>query len=300
MAAHLYWRVRFLSHSGQCGMNEIEMATTTGGTNLCTGGTPYTNTSYGGYYGVDKAFNGDYTSGPGEWAGSSSRGYAGYQFAAPVEINEFRLQPFSDNSLSVGFFAFESSDDDVTYTIEWYGFRASGMWAGLTSFARPVVQASNRWWGIYNKTSHGDPTGGSYWDLVIKEWEMRTVSGGADVTGSGTAYAFPINGSYPPSQAFDDNMGTVYYSNNAGDPATVIYDLGSAMEIVEHFITGDTASGNIFRAPGTGLLLYSQDGKAWLSAGDYTDQPYTGAEATYTIGLGGGGAAPRRRMIVVT
>lgn len=297
---HSYWRVRSLWHGGQIGMNELEMAAFSGGPNQCSGGTPLTDTTYGGYYGADKAFNGNYTSGPGEWAGSYNAGYLGYQFAAPTRVNEMRIVTFSDASLTPNIMLVESSDDGAAWTAEWLIVGQGMAYSSTTpiSCPRPDPDGAHRWWGILNFEGNG---GGGYRDAVIAEFEMHGVEAGPDLTGSGTAFATPINGSYPASQAFDDNPATITYTGQTSPGSLMAYDFGSAVTIAEMAITR-TGGSNSNRAPGQGWAVNSTDGVNYALVSTYDSLDYSTETATFAVESSGPPAGPaiRRRAIIVT
>ncbi len=308
MATHIAWRLRSLwTPNNQWGINELEMASTTGGTNLCTGGTPTTNTTYGGYYGPDKAFNGDLGNGSGEYAGSYELGHLGYIFAAPVEINQVRINPFSDTSLSPKIFVIESSDDttngdDGTWNMEWVGYAAAWSYGTLSGFVRPTVGAGpHSYWGILH--TRGLNPADSYRGLVLMEFELRDSIGGTNLTGSGTGIAWPFDGGHPAANLFDHNTGgSEFYNGNDNQEITfVVYDFTTPVNVAEYAFTAQ-AGGNYGRATGQGFVTYSDDGKSFVIGAPYNlvdGVDYVSNVGTLALGGGGGGSTRRRAAVVV-
>lgn len=302
MAAHRYWRIQ--SHAvntGQTGIGEIEMANTTGGTDLCTGGTAIASGSYGGGYSQSSAFDNNTTSNWFQNGGQYYEGaWVGYDFGSgnDVEVNEIRICPaVEDNNGCPRIFYVESSDDNSVWTFEFLGFNVS--WASHTyvTFQRPAVQASNQHWGVFCIRHN---IGTTNRDVLITEMELRTSIGGADQTGSGSARAYPASGD--AGNVFDNNGTSYWYSSDAGKGAMVVYDLGSAMTIVEFAIRSGTDGGynNQNRAPKDGYLMYSQDGFGWGRCGSFTGETYGNYETkTFLVeGIAPPPAAPRRKLIV--
>lgn len=100
MVAATHWRVfvdDFNPESVFWGINELEMASEEGGTNLCTGGTPSASNFHSSWQ-PSRAFNGSKATSDG-WLTSSSNGnqafrvnqWLAYQFQNPVDIQEIRI-----------------------------------------------------------------------------------------------------------------------------------------------------------------------------------------------------------------
>lgn len=271
---HRYWRIRSLAALGQIGINEVEMTNAAGGPDLCTGGTALTDTTYGGYYGADKAFNNDLTSSNGAWAGSNSFGYIGYDFGEgkAYEITEVRVCGFADEQgITPRLFAVEYSDDLSAWKVSWYGYNENWPYQQFVTFARPRESRANECWAILNEVSNYRT---DYQDMVISEMQMRTLAGGLNEAFDGLAIGYPYQGGSEPSRAFDGNFGSEYYAGRFPKAALVGYKWSAPKSIGEIAITGNANNGNMNRAPGTGWIVYSQDGKNFLRACPY--------EAIYT------------------
>lgn len=302
MAAHRYWRIR--NHGcddGQVGVGEIEMRATYGGADQCTGGTAIASGSYGGGYSASSAFDNNTTS---NWFQNGGQGYegawVGYDFGSgnDVEVNEIRICPaVESNNGCPRIFYVESSDDNSTWNYEFTGFNTAWSSHTYVTFQRPVVQPSNRHWGILSIRHN---IGTTNRDAVISEIEMRDGPGGTDLTGSGTPNAYPASGS--AANCFDNSTGTILYGGTTIKPVMVVYDFGSAVTVEEFAITSGTDGGfnNQNRAPKDGYLLYSQDGKGWQRCGEFTGEVYGNFETkTFLVeGIAPPPAAPRRKLIV--
>lgn len=144
--------------------------------------------------------------------------------------------------------------------------------------------AAHRYWRINVtgnlSTAHCD----------IREIELRTSIGGADVTGSGTASASAEASGYEASKAFDDNASTLWYFSKTtyALPQWIKYDFGAGndKDIVEFALTAASSSEMVTDF----ALQYSDDNSAWTTlyeiAGEYvwgsTEQKVYSANNTIT------------------
>lgn len=116
--------------------------------------------------------------------------------------------------------------------------------------------AAHRYWRVYV-----DRNGSS--NVQITELELRSSSGGADLTGSGTASADSVLtvGTTDASKAFDNSNSTRWAST--GVPAWLAYDFGTgvAHDIVEVVMTnGSFTTGTL---PLDFIVQSSDDGSTW-------------------------------------
>jgi hypothetical protein len=94
-AARTQWRITIAAtQSGEPGLAALVMRTTPGGADQCTGGTPSASSEYSAPYTADKAFDGSNTT---SWfSGSGFPQWLQYEFAAPIDIVEYKLRaPYS-------------------------------------------------------------------------------------------------------------------------------------------------------------------------------------------------------------
>lgn len=129
MAAHRYWRLFSIYNNGYAYTNvcELEMFTSLGGSNVCTGGTAFSSSDYPGWEAA-KAFDGVKTGDQG-WSslssGSQANQWVGYDFGAgnDVEIEQVAITARTHAAGLGGlprFFAIEWSDDGITWTQKGY------------------------------------------------------------------------------------------------------------------------------------------------------------------------------------
>lgn len=121
---HAYWRVNVTSANSHCSIIELEMATSAGGANVCTGGTVIASGQYAGaQHDPAWAFDGILNNDGNTWASDTAQsGWLGYHFAAPVWIDEMRIAGRVVSARqSPRNFSLQWSDDGVTwYTTKSY------------------------------------------------------------------------------------------------------------------------------------------------------------------------------------
>lgn len=139
--SHKYWRVNVTASNGFCTVGELEMASVSGGGNLCVAGTPLASGQYpngGGYtYDPANAFDGVIDGATNCWSSAnSSSGWIGYNFAHPVDVKSVRISPRSSPAQSPRDFTIEWSDDGVSWTVAaTYTGRTTWTAGVLTPFA---------------------------------------------------------------------------------------------------------------------------------------------------------------------
>ena len=264
MTAHRYWRLFIFENAGQSytDIAEISMASSTGGANLCTGGTAASSSSYNSSFLPGNAFDGNPST---SWAtsdGSASNSWISYDFGSAVDIAEVKITARNDaNDTSwPTYMALQSSDDNSNWTNVCY-FVASlseGSTQTFEVYTGSVLDA-HRYWRVFILTNAGQS---GYTDIA--EIEMRTTSGGANLcTGGSAASSSSYNSSYLPANAFDGNPSTSWASVN-GSPLNqwVSYDFGSAKSV--GYLTlaarNDTSDNSW---PALVELQFSDDGASW-------------------------------------
>ena len=131
MAAHRFWRLFISDVAGSnsyVGVNELAMAESPGGANVCTGGTASAST-VNGTHTADKAFDGSFLS-ANSWAcasnifsqGSQMNAWLQYDFAAtPRDIVEIKVTfppsggIFTNVNMAPKNFSLYYSDDELTW-----------------------------------------------------------------------------------------------------------------------------------------------------------------------------------------
>jgi hypothetical protein len=120
----------------------------------------------------------------------------------------------------------------------------------------------HRYWRIYITESRST---GTYF-AQIAEIQFRATNGGADQTGSGTAYASSSYVGFPASNAFDDVGTTSWLSDNAAAlPQWIAYDFGSDVDVAEILIKAADNSTRATRAPKKFYVEYSDDNSTWTT-----------------------------------
>lgn len=279
MAAHRYWRIRFLGQNGGSSSGnllilipEIEMRTSIGGTDQCAGGTAIGSNGYAAGSSEDppSAFDNNSSTFYQGWfvaTGSDASQYSptwiGYDFGSgnDKDIIEIGISAHSSFlSRTPRIFIVESSDDSVTWTFEWLSTPKTWSAATMRSFAKPTVQSSNRYWMFY--TANNEREGGpNSFHLAVAE--MKLYAAGVDVTSGGSGIGDVNLSSYPPSNAFDANNNTFYHANDTA-VAWLGYDFGSGVTVDIDRI--DLRSRHDFdgQFPLSGVVFFSQDGLNWL------------------------------------
>lgn len=281
MTAHRYWRIRNQNvEGGYVGVSEIEMAVTPAGSNVCTGGTPYASSFVGGFP-VSNAFDGSTAA---DWLASGATGidgsFIGYDFGSgnDQDIVEVRIAAtnFDSGKPTPRVFTVESSDDDVTYVVEWTGFYLGWVSATLTTFSVPTPGDTNGYWGVYCEQNN-IPNG----QAIIAEIEFRDSIGGSNLAVGGSASAFTDNST--AGNAFNGNPSDYWFAGGGGVANFIWYQLTAPAAIVEATITA--ALPFYAWAPKDGKFVYSQDGKSWLAISSFTGEIYTTGE-TKTFDFG--------------
>jgi len=121
--------------------------------------------------------------------------------------------------------------------------------------------AAHRYWRVYITENTGSA---NYLDL--REVEFRETIGGADATGSGTAYASSYTSPYIPANAFDNSASTLWHITNFSGityPQWLAYDFGAGngKDILEFGLTANDRS----QTPASFQLQYSDDNSVWTT-----------------------------------
>lgn len=279
---HRYWSIlnRRLDAFGTSflSITEIAMRYTAGGENLVGNGTASTSKTVqsGSVAGV---FDGITNALGAQWNSTVVEDIrVAYDFGANnlVEVNELEIWPdVTNDARAPGYFLVQYSDNGTDWTTHFIGVFYNYTQNVPQTFTRPTSTAS-RYWLMHNLTS-SDVSG----IVTIAEAEMRTVAGGADQTGAGTASASTTFGGFAAADAFDNANNTEWASGGEGTPAyqSLMYDFGMGVthEIIELAITARDS----FEAqsPLTISLAYSDDGKAFVNRVDFsTTDDWTASE----------------------
>lgn len=296
MAAHRYWRIYSRNSGGTSfEIGEIEMRTSVGGADQCAGGTAIgTAPTFGA---LANAFAND---GATTWVRiPTADSYIGYDFGAgnDKDIVEIGLQSSGTASRMSTDFTVDYSDDGVTWTTAWRVFPGAFTAGVMRSFAKPtIVGGSARYWRLcYVGNQAAAQTTGPV--VGTKEMEMRETVGGADVTGTGTAFASSNTTGNTPNLAFDNNNGNEWTAGTvAGTYGTgwIGYDFGTGNDkaIVELVVGARSNSQNWGSMIKNGSVEASPDGINWVQQWAFTNQPGGDQYFTRIIKPGSRPAAP--------
>lgn len=181
MAESTQWRVYITDNNGHgsfTGTTEVVMSTEVGGATACVGGIPLSSSNHNSYPTAD-AFNGS-TSDRG-WvtlSGESAPSYIGYEFAAAVQIVEFRL--YGNNAAFFGV-GFDPKDFELQY------FDGS-VWVTVSSFTDETG-----WSSFEERIYEGDTSGPGITNVI----SGRCVRGVAQLPANRELYAYQmIDGEY--------------------------------------------------------------------------------------------------------
>lgn len=255
---HRYWRILCLTNTGAYAFDEIEMATTVGGANECTGGTA-TASSSNTSRGPDRAFNGA-TGGTSFWMTSSAgEQWIQYDFGVgnAKAIKEIRLFPNSTSSNKVTSFSVQYSDDGVVFTTE--ATYEQPVWNNgvFEAFPRRAYETGFR----YQRVLVTAVTGGAA-RVEIRSLEFAEEVGGPTVCVGG----FPTASSSirAASNAFTVDLVTSihFWSSSGNAPQWLMYDFGmdGHPEVVEARMSCDTSDSN---QPTDFQFQRSNDGVTW-------------------------------------
>lgn len=274
MAAHRYWRV-FITATGSnvIGVSEIELRDTVGGADLTGSGTASASAIDGSNVpaqAVDNNTGTDWST----WPANPPQWWA-YDFGAgnAYDIRQLRFTPRSGwPTEAPKDFDLQYSDDGTTWVSKcgFAGVTYSGV--GATTVTVPDSDpAPHRRWRLYIISTAGTYVG-------ISEIELRSSSGGADLTGSGTASHSSSAGGWEADKAVDNNTGTAWATYPAPASQWWAYDFGAGAthRIVEVRITPRT-DGYHAEAPQTFHVQYSDDGTAWPTAWSVTGASWPSA-----------------------
>lgn len=288
--AHRYWRIRGYTGNGLMRASEVEMRKSSGGFNLCAGGTPMADSAYSSAYAAAYAFNG--TTGGNHWASSnwtSGNNWIGYDFGKPVEVNHIRYAPAEGQSFVMA--VVESSDDALTWEAEWWITNHS--WPGFVSFERPSFEDdAARYWALAGLV--GNPNR----DFIVGEIEMAATEGGPKHTGM-TPYYFPSREA--AANLIDGNVATYGYTNTNTEASYFRFDFGAGNEkVVREVRVARAAGANAM--PRIVAVLRSHDGVNWQ---EMAREEYLWGDVWHSYLIEGDEPEPeptlvRRRLIVVT
>lgn len=313
MAAHRYWRMYITANNGYSGgfymvIGELQFRTSIGGSNVATGGTPISDSSFSGRP-ASNAFDGN-TSTSWASAGTGLPHYIGYDFGAGNEkdIVEMSVLPADQLAQWPTDWQLQYSDDGSTWStlfrVQFTDWSSSGPFVFNTSSNRnPESNGASTFWRLRSTAVDASSV------VAVTTLVMRTSAGGADQCSGGMAFASTVQEPSPTdgmaANAFDGaatSGGNLTSWRGYTVAEWIGYRFASAKTITEIGITARVAFPN--QSPKNFVLEY-WDGSAYQTAFTITGQSGWAAGETRYFNASGltSGAAPalvRTQVFVCT
>lgn len=271
-AGHRYWRILVTANDGHATASEfpeIEMHTSVGGADVCTGGTAIAG---GGFTGSTPSNAFDNNSGVG-YVPTGTSGYIGYDFGAGNEkdIVEYSIGTGASTNATAlpKTFKLQWSDDNSSWT------DASGsagavqtvsLWIinGATrTFPETLAAGFHRYFRFFMLTQNGGTS-----QCRINELEFRATSLGADQTvntgstNGPNARTISTSGDSNPDNAFDNTFDDYCYLQGATNRwVGQVYATPIKVEEISVQCNTQTTS----NTPATANFDYSDDGVTWTT-----------------------------------
>jgi hypothetical protein len=270
---HRYWRVRGARLQGGVGnfsISTLQMRSTSGGADQCSGGTAISDSVFDGTTPASNAFDGNDGTLWSSTTGGSNH-WIGYDFGSAVNINEVRIVGRSDYILANGTsLVVESSDDASAWTQEW-AHSLMGNWAAGEArvFTRPTFSATSTRWRLLFTGSYLNDFA-SIAELAVYD----TIGGSSNLaTALNLAADTTYDGTVPVSNVVDGNTATFWTSGNGVPyPHWITVTLSSAAVVMEWKATA-RSDGAHQLLPGITILQSSADGVIWT---DLRESSYPG------------------------
>lgn len=268
------WLVRCFKSNGysNLGIYEMEMASTIGGSDLCTGGTPR-STNNGTYPASNLTDNNNSTLCGS--VGAARTTHVGYSFASDTIVNEVRfLAQVGNEQLEYGALCIPRPGTGTpgSYNGDWWYIKqliegcvydGKGSSAYAMDFRNPRVPPSptgaHRYWRLR-------PTNGSHRsEQAFSLTALDFKAGGSTLVGSGTAICGnKFDSGYLPSYAFDGSDSTLWHSDNNTVRTWIGYDFGTAVLPDEIFLKSRNDATYYNQIPVEVVLEYSDDLVNWF------------------------------------
>lgn len=286
------YQAYFTTGLNNLGIFEMEMASSIGGADLCTGGTPR-STGNATFPASNLTDNNTGTL-CGSTGSISRYHYVGYSFASDVNVEEVRiLQTVNGEQAPYGCLCFGAGTPG-TFAGPWYikqEFYGMKNTAGAATTVahdmrqpRPVDSSAHRYWRV-RSYHHGNIGSGTGEVFAAAKLDFR--ASGSTLIGSGT----PISSSefsaiFQDDYAFDGDTGTAWASNSSYTVYQWLgYDFGSAVlpdEVVLQARNDASAWAQMFQYF---AVDYSDDGIMWYKKEAFKVTTIAGAlqEQTFVL-----------------
>lgn len=266
MAAHRYWKLKiYIANDVNIIAQEIEFRSTSGGADETTPSTTVTGSagSFSPSEGPDKAIDDNVAT---FWQPAAPAVTATTTPAEIVvdfgagnekEINEISWRDHASFHVRTpNVMSIESSDDDATYTVEWWAFW--GTWSTQTRVTtRPNIPGAARYWAIGNLVSQKGSTD------VMSAAEIDFYERGVNVTSGGTGFGSPGSNI---ANAFNNNAANYWNSSaRSGSRPYIGYDFGSGItRDIDEVRWQARADGFADQSIVSGDLMKSSDGVSFI------------------------------------
>lgn len=279
------WRINITANggTGNYSIAELEMRSSAGGADQCTGGTASASSTLSTNV-ASNAFANDGTT--TYWVSSNTVGsqWLEYDFASPQTIVEIAMTSRSDLSSTKTAIML---DTPQAFDVQYYnGSTWVTYWSVTTG---PFGVGETR---VINMTDASPDK--KFWRVRItatqagsqpsmEKLELRTVSGGSNVATGGTPIASTIlDTPYVASNCFDGNSSTFWVSANFAAAQWIGYELTSSQEIVEIVVRNRPDGFGVNESLKDFSIQYWSGG-TWTDAWSYTGQAAWSAGETRTF-----------------
>ena len=304
MAAHRYWRAIFpIGNSGgpareYITIQECTMATTIGGSTVCSGGTASAGNTLGGFP-ASNAFDGN----PGTFYSSNSgsantvNDWLAYDFGSGNDqaIVDFQLKTLSGFEGDMpGYAIVQYSDDGSSYSNAW-GIRLHGVFFDVAGEVNLISGQSGGY--KYYKLNFPAPQSGN--QLVLREVNFVNAIVGADgFAFNATAItAESDTGHYyqtAPEVAY--NFQGEWYSANTAGAHWLKFYFGPDSPKLTQFSLLSANSAAYTSAPASITVLGSNDDVTYTNLGSFTAAPWVSLSQRQTFTLSD--RIPRARIMM--
>jgi hypothetical protein len=265
-----YWRINATRSeagggTGVMGFAEVNMATSSGGTNLLPGTLPSadtTNTTNYAWNAIDGStstvYGGTNSSWPHQWVVDLLSGNA--QLFTELKINSRDDVYFVEAPLQ---FCVQRSSDGSTWTTSWCSIAATWTRNQIQTFLRPSYADSltggHRCWRIYATAAQnaGNIMSGS--GLTINIQTSNSVVSWAAVSADSTAFGDVYN-------LMDGSTSTIWTSANSAWPHWIAFDFTAGFApLINHIEWTARNDASYGQAPSAGEIQYSDDCSSWTT-----------------------------------
>jgi hypothetical protein len=272
MAAHSYWRLWFASKNGS-NFNYQALWSLDfqdgAGASLCTGGTPFASSAYGGNVAAN-VFGGS----PSGWISNNELPCSiGYHFATPVSPAKIALAPWNGGNYPVLAVA-QSSDDGTTWTDE-YLISQPTAWINQHVYTMnvPTGDTTAQYWLMRSTLMQNGVAANT---AVVAEMRFLDNNGNPFAGFTDMRGAFNSNsGDYSWALAWDGNVATTAYGGTTGNVfSQTMYP--SPVSVRGLSIQAGTDGFYLPTTPAAGDIYSSADGMIWGKVWSFSDTNATG------------------------